>query len=281
MTTPTTFEEYLGALTTLTPHVDPTLPTSDSQTIRDAVDSLTAAAPATKGSLTQWVNDHPRWAYVLGLVVGLSQEKLKMALSDGLETTGIITLARKRPNDLITFLDDRFEVLSMINKQIGTQYGLADVLIARASTRHTATRAGATGRSVEDMIEDIVKELGLPYVTRTRFVGSKGQDGPGDLIIPNSASAEIVVAAKGFDSTGSKLSAAYEEIKLMAEVRQPVQFIMAVVDGIGWKQRKADLRRIHALWTTKAIDGLYTVSTLDQFKSDLASNAKLRGYKIH
>ncbi|GAT06495.1 uncharacterized protein RMCFA_6606 [Mycolicibacterium fortuitum subsp. acetamidolyticum] len=277
MSTPVSFEQYLAALGAMTPHVDPTTTTPQTQSIRAAVDSLQAIIPVTGQSLAQWANEHPRWAHVLGLVVGLSQEKLLMALKDGLGTSGAITLARDRPEELITFLTDRFDVIEMVNKQAGREYGLADVLIARAGTRVTATRATAAGRSIEDMIEDIAKELGLPYATRTRFVGRGDQTGPADLVIPDSANAVIMVAAKGFDSTGSKLTAAYEEIAKMAAVRKPTQFVMAVVDGIGWKSRRADLRRIHDLWTTNDIDGLYTVSALNQFRNDLENAARLRG----
>jgi hypothetical protein len=271
------FEQYLDALGAMTPHVDPTTTTPQTQAIRAAVDSLQAITPVTGQSLAQWANEHPRWAHVLGLVVGLSQEKLLMALKDGLGTSGAITLARDRPDELITFLTDRFDVIEMVNKQADREYGLADVLIARAGTRVTATRATAAGRSIEDMIEDIAKDLGLPYATRTRFVGRGDQTSPADLVIPDSAHAVIMVAAKGFDSTGSKLTAAYEEIAKMAAVRKPTQFVMAVVDGIGWKSRKADLRRIHDLWVTNDIDGLYTVSALDQFRTDLENAARLRG----
>lgn len=277
MSEPVSFEQYLDALGAMTPHVDPTTTTPQTEAIRAAVDSLQTITPVTGQSLAQWANEHPRWAHVLGLVVGLSQEKLLMALKDGLGTSGAITLARDRPDELISFLTDRFEVIEMVNKQANREYGLADVLISRAGTRVTATRATAAGRSIEDMIEDIAKDLGLPYATRTRFVGRGDQTGPADLVIPDSANAVIMVAAKGFDSTGSKLSAAYEEIAKMAAVRKPTQFVMAVVDGIGWKSRKADLRRIHDLWTTNDIDGLYTVSALDQFRSDLEHAARLRG----
>lgn len=277
MSPPVSFEQYLDALGAMTPHVDPTTTTPQTQAIRAAVDSLQTITPVTGHSLAQWANEHPRWAHVLGLVVGLSQEKLLMALKDGLGTSGAITLARDRPDELITFLTDRFDVIEMINKQADREYGLADVLIARAGTRVTATRATAAGRSIEDMIEDIAKDLGLPYATRTRFVGRGDQTGPADLVIPDSANAVIMVAAKGFDSTGSKLTSAYEEIAKMAAVRKPTQFVMAVVDGIGWKSRRADLRRIHDLWTTNDIDGLYTVSALDQFRSDLEHAARLRG----
>lgn len=277
MSEPVSFEQYLDALGAMTPHVDPTTTTPQTEAIRAAVDSLQTITPVTGQSLAQWANEHPRWAHVLGLVVGLSQEKLLMALKDGLGTSGAITLARDRPDELISFLTDRFDVIEMVNKQANREYGLADVLISRAGTRVTATRATAAGRSIEDMIEDIAKDLGLPYATRTRFVGRGDQTGPADLVIPDSANAVIMVAAKGFDSTGSKLSAAYEEIAKMAAVRKPTQFVMAVVDGIGWKSRKADLRRIHDLWTTNDIDGLYTVSALDQFRSDLEHAARLRG----
>lgn len=103
------------------------------------------------------------------------------------------------------------------------------------------------------------------------------QTGPADLVIPDTTHAAIVVAAKGFDSTGSKLTTAYGEIAKMADVCKPTQLVLAVVDGIGWKPRKADLRRIHDLWATNAIDGLYTVSAVDQFRTDLEPAARLRG----
>ena len=159
--------------------------------------------------------------------------------------------------------------------QVGREYGFGDVLVARAGTRVTATRAGASGRKVEDEIEAIAAGLDLTYRTRTRFTGRNGRTAPCDLVIPDSDDA-IVVAAKGFDSTGSKLTDAVREILEMAEIRLPRQFVIAVIDGIGWKSRQADLRRIHTLWTTEQIDGMYTLATLDRFREDLAEAARIR-----
>lgn len=88
--------------------------------------------------------------------------------------------------------------------------------------------------------------------------------------------AQIVVAAKGFDSTGSKLTDAVREIQEMAAVRRPQQYVMAVIDGIGWKSRVADLKRIHQLWVDGDIDGMYTLATLDTFREDLRQAARLR-----
>lgn len=52
---------------------------------------------------------------------------------------------------------------------------------------------------------------------------------------------------------------------------------MAVIDGIGWKSRIADLRRLYDLWERQQIDGMYTLLTLDRFRADLAEAARLRG----
>lgn len=166
--------------------------------------------------------------------------------------------------------------MSQANAQLHQQYGTADVLIARAGTRAAAAAASRQGRDVEDEIEAVAKDLGLPYETRTRFTGRNDRTAPCDLVIPNSGAAEIVVAANGFDSTGSRLTDAVREIEEMAEVRTPRQFVPAVIDGIGWKNRISDLRKIHKLWVTNQIDGMYTLATLDQFREDFEDAARLR-----
>jgi hypothetical protein len=113
---------------------------------------------------------------------------------------------------------------------------------------------------------------------RARFAGQRGHDAPCDFAIPaGGGEALIVGAVKGFDSTGSKLSDAVREIEQMAAVRLPRQFVFAFVDGIGWRGRRADLRRIHQLWVDRAIDGLYSLTWRDAFQADLAEAARRLG----
>ena len=214
---------------------------------------------------------------MLGLTVGLSQEKLLTGLRDRFGTAGALTLARTRPDDLVNWLDEQFDLVRSLTTQRRRNYEFGDVLVARAGTRVTATSAGRTGRRVEDEIERVAAELRLPYQTRSRFVGRNNRSAPADLVIPSPSEALIAVAAKGFDSTGSKLSDAVREVQEMADVRLPRQYVMAVIDGIGWKGRVQDLHRIYNLWATNQIDGMYTLSTLDTFKTDLAGAARLRG----
>ncbi len=272
------FDQYVGALGRLTGHIDPTASTPEAQEIIQAARELEDLPENDAGALAWWIRQHPAAVPVLGLTVGLSQEKLKNVLRDRFGTSGWITLALRRPDEVITWLDREFDLLRMLALQGRRGYEFGDVLVARAGTRVTATQAGRSGRRVEDEIEAIAVDLDLPYRTRTRFTGRNGQTAPCDLVVPDDDQAQIVVAAKGFDSTGSKLTDAVREIQEMAAVRRPTQFVMAVIDGIGWKSRLADLRRIHQLWVDGDIDGMYTLSTLDAFRSDLEQAARLRGF---
>lgn len=277
MSDPISFDEYLSTLGRLTGHVDPTASTPEAEAIKSAAQSLAELPTVDLASLTTWAAVNAEAVPVLGLAVGLGQEKLKNALKDEFDTSGWVKLARSRADELVGWLDRDYDLLRMLTVQRRRPYDFGDLLVARAGSRVTATRAGQSGRKVEDEIEAIALDLGLTYQARTQFAGRNGLTAPCDLVVPNGSAAEIVVAAKGFDSTGSKLTDAVREIQEMAQTRLPRQFVLAVIDGIGWKSRQADLRRIHELWVNQEIDGMYTLATLDQFRDDLEDAARLRG----
>ena len=174
-------------------------------------------------------------------------------------------------------LDREFGLVRLVEDQRRRSYDFGDILVARASTRQTANSAAISGRKVEDRIEAIARDLGLPCETRTRFIGRNHRTAPCDLVIPSGKAAAIAVAAKGYDSTGSKLGDAVREIEEMADVRLPRQYVIAVIDGIGWNNRVSDLRKIYTLWEREQIDGMYTLATLDHFRHSLKIAARLRG----
>ncbi len=276
MSTAVAFDDYLASLGRLTAHIDPTASTPEAEDIREAAQSLAEISKNSvidAESLARWISSNRTWIPVLGLVVGLSQEKLKNTFRDKFDSAGFQTLAQTRPDDVIAMLDEDFDLLRLLRVQQDRTYGFADVLIARAGTRATASGGQASGRKVEDLISAIADDLGLSHTDRSRFTGRNNREAPADLIVPDAQNALIVVAAKGFDSTGSKLTDAVREIEEMADVRLPTQFVFAVIDGIGWKSRQADLRKIHNLWATRQIDGMYTLASLDQFRTDLEDAA--------
>lgn len=272
------YDEYVATLSRLTEHVDPTTSTPETAAIKLAAESLSALDPIDVPTLVQWTRDHPQAVPVLGLTVGLSQEKLRNALRQHIGTSGWVTAAKERPSDIVAMLNDEFGLIESLKAQLGRTYSFGDVLVARAGTRVTAVSASTSGRVLEDRIEAIAVELGLTYQTRTRFEGRFNRTAPCDLAIPaGGTTAQIVVAAKAFDSTGSKLTDAVREVEEMAEVRKGSQTVIAAIDGVGWLSRANDLRKIHTLWTNGEIDGMYTVSTLDRFKTDLEAAARYKG----
>ncbi|CCQ44284.1 putative uncharacterized protein [Pseudarthrobacter siccitolerans] len=272
-----TLDEYMATLGAQSSHPDPTIESEDGILIKKAAADLADLDEISQESLAKWISTRPRYVEALGLSVGLSKEKLLNNLKYALGTSGYVTLARDKSVELVEYLDDAFGLVALLAGQLNRDYDFGDVLVARAGTRAFAKRASDAGRKLEDEIEAIAKTLGLPYELRGTFVGRDGQEAPFDLAIPGKGSdAQIVVAAKGFDSTGSKLGDAVREIESMASVRRPNQYVMAVIDGIGWNRRKSDLAKIHDKWVSRDIDGMYTRATLGDFQNDLLEAARLR-----
>lgn len=277
MSAQVTFDEYIQSLSKLSADADPTIETAYSVEIKSATEELASLPAIDRKSLSLWASENPRTAYVLGLSLGMSQERLKNTLKQEFNTSSIAQLSRTQSSELIARLDEKYDLVRLLNKQVAAEYSYGDILVARAGGRVRANAAAVSGRSVEDEIEAVAKSLGLPYETRTRFQGRDGRSAPCDLVIPTGSEALIAVAAKGFDSTGSKLTDSVREIEEMASVRLPRQMICAVIDGIGWLSRRADLQRIYDLWDNDSIDGLYTLTSLDRFRDDVEAQAKIRG----
>lgn len=274
------FEEFLRNLSDLTARREgPLVPPPVAKQAQAVAQALRRLKVLDHGSVAELVKQHPEWVPLLAASVRIGDEQLKRQLRHGLGTSGWVTLARKRPIDLVAFLDEQFGLLAAIGEERKRSWTFGDVLAERyLLSRRRASGAVKRGRAVEDAVEAVVKELGLEYRMRSKFVGSGGQEAPCDLAIPqDGANAQIVIAAKGFNSTGSKLSDAVREIETIASVRLPTQFIFVVIDGIGWLGRQADLRRIYKACAEKRIDGLYSLATLDDFTLRPAASGQTIG----
>ena len=183
MSNPISLADYRSNLRSISDWVNPTFVTPEMERITSAGRSLSHLRMFDVATLTTWVQQNPREAYVLGLVVGLGQEKLKNRLREAFGTTGWVKLAREKPQDLITWFIATFELDRLLTEQLGRTYSFGDVLVARAGTRVTAAQAGKSGRKLEDLIEEIAIDLSLPYATRGRFIGRNLLTAPcfGDL----------------------------------------------------------------------------------------------------
>ncbi|KGP75245.1 hypothetical protein JT05_11710 [Desulfosporosinus sp. Tol-M] len=244
------------------------------QVVKKTVVELRKVGTITRKSLAVFIQDNPQAVPIIATSAGLGQEQLKNQLRRLMGTTGWVTLARNNSTQLIEVLDQEFDLVNHLTKDINKTWALEDVLLERHLWSHRpGAQSVGQGRKVENEVEEIAKKLDLPYTMRTQFEGRSGETAPCDLAIPNGSDALIVVAMKGFNSTGSKLSDAVKEIEKMARVKYAKQFVFVVIDGIGWLSRQADLKRIFELWQKREIDGLYSLKYLDQFSIDLRDAA--------
>ncbi len=272
------FADCLAALRPIVPPADLLAETPALAAVHQIGSELVELGSVDAESLTVWIDGRGDAVRVLALAVGLGQERLRTWGQHNFGTATFNRLAREFPAEVVALLDAEHDLVGVLTEQRGRQFAYGDVLVARAGTRGTATRAGAAGRSLEDQLEAIASDLGLKYSTRGRFSGIGGRTAPYDLaILDEHDQPVIVVAAKGFDSTGSKLGDALREVEDMANTRLPTQYVYAAVDGIGWKLRQSSLRDIHALWVDRKIDGVYFSSTLPEFRTALEVAARRLG----
>ena len=223
----------------------------------------------------------PEWLGPLANGVGLSGEQLKNQLKFRFATSSGPLAIRRDARGVADWLCEKRGLLSSLTADLDKTWSFADVMYERV--KWTSRSAGSSiqrGRSLENAVESIVQGSSLPYKMRTTFVGSRGRIAPCDFAIPAGGSeAKIVGAVKVFNSTGSKLTDAVREIAELADTRLPRQFVFAVVDGLGWLNRRRDLSRIVDLYSSHAIDGLYAQSTLKAFSVDLQQAAERLGLK--
>ena len=275
--TPTGFEAFRDSLTnlaTITPRQDKEALSS----AREIIEEVRRLGILDKRLLSRFIHDHPYALPLLASAGGLGQEQLKNQLKARFHSSGWIRLATANSDELVSFLDHEYDLVNQLNREITKDWSYSDVLVERLlwSKKHGASSVGR-GRKVEDEIESLIRRIGVPYVMRTRFTGRGNNTAPCDCAIPaGNEHAEIVIGMKGFNSTGSKLTDAVVEIEKMANVRLPTQFVYAVVDGIGWLSRQADLRRIYKLWEEKQIDGVYTLSQMDQLEKELQEAVRIK-----
>jgi hypothetical protein len=148
-----------------------------------------------------------------------------------------------------------------------------DVLSERLKGgRGSATKGQARGRDMEDFVEQIL--LGIftekQIAARCRFTGSNGiSDEKTDFAIPTPDDPAILIEVKAYGATGSKQTDVLGDIARIVEQKRHDTHFILVTDGITWKQRANDLRKLVALQNEGKIFKIYTKNMALQLKEDL------------
>lgn len=208
---------------------------------------------------------------IIRLFLGLSKDDFTAALKDALNGTG--AGVKRYRNEKGEFLDALvglgvLEALTLRTQRIPKW---SDVLVERLrSGRGSAISGQKRGRGIEDFAEAVVQGVfGDQYNKRCNFTGARGQTAKCDFAIPFKQSPQILIEAKGYAATGSKMTDVIGDIEKIIQAKRADTALLFFTDGLTWGQRRNDLRKIVGYQNAGDITRIYTSAMVAQFEGDL------------
>lgn len=206
------------------------------------------------------------------LFLALSADQMRSALLAELGPGGI---GRKRFDlDRDAFLGalDRLGLGMKMAATVNHAPVWSDILVERLrSGRGSAISGQRRGRGLEDFVEGLVEEVfgADGYHVRGSFVGEQGKSAKFDFAIPDRVRPRILIEAKGYGATGSKMTDVLGDLDAIIEAMRRDSTLLFVTDGLTWKSRASDLRKIVERQNEGKIARIYTTAMRSQFLKDL------------
>lgn len=205
------------------------------------------------------------------LFLGLSKDTFVSVMKNALGEAGI-GIKSYRANPAV-FIDALLNtgLLEAMAEEANREPHWSDVLVERLrSGRGSAIAGQRRGRSVEDFAEKIVsKVFGNEFQMRCTFSGPLGAVAKCDFAIPTKVAPRILIEAKGYGATGSKMTDILGDIRTIIAAKRHDTAFLFFTDGLTWKQRQSDLRKIIEFQNTGGITRIYTYAMAEQFETDL------------
>jgi hypothetical protein len=205
------------------------------------------------------------------LFMGLSKDQFTAMLHAARVNAGTGVKAYRA--DRAGFLSDllRFGLLNNMAVEANRKAHWSDVLVERLrSGRGSAIAGQRRGRGVEDFAEEIIKTVfGDNYEVRCTFRGPRGTTAKCDFAIPSKTAARILIESKGYAATGSKMTDILGDIHTIIAAKRADTALLFFTDGLTWKERQSDLRKLVDLQNKGDITRIYTYAMADQFEKDL------------
>lgn len=207
---------------------------------------------------------------IFRLFMGMSKDQFVSFLRGIREEKGIgVNSYRAGPEG---FIEDLISagLLDAIAEEVNRELHWSDVLVERLrSGRGSAISGQKRGRGVEDFAEAIVKTVfGSNFDLRCTFTGPNGS-AKCDFAIPSRTAPRILIESKGYGATGSKMTDIIGDIVQIISAKRPDTALLFFTDGMTWKQRKSDLRKIVELQNSGGITRIYTYAMAERFEADL------------
>jgi len=207
---------------------------------------------------------------IFRLFMGLSKDQFVSFLRGVRDEKGIgVKSYRANPE---SFVEDLLStgLLEAMAEEANRKPHWSDVLVERLrSGRGSAISGQKRGRGVEDFAEAIVRKVfGSEFDMRCTFAGPK-EKAKCDFAIPSKSAPRIVIESKGYGATGSKMTDIVGDIEQIMRAKRPDTALLFFTDGMTWKQRKSDLRKIVEFQNSGGITRIYTCAMAEQFEADL------------
>lgn len=209
--------------------------------------------------------------FCAGLFLGFSKDKFEVELQDRLGSGG--TGIKRYQQDRERFLDvlEELGLPEAMSATVNFKPVWSDILKERLrSGRGSAIQGQQRGRSLEDFTEEIIKGVfGSAYESRCTFQGAAGP-AKCDFAVPNKALPLILVESKGYGATGSKMTDIIGDLDAIIAAKRHDASLLFVTDGLTWKARVNDLRKIVQRQNDGRITRIYTKQMMTgQLKADL------------
>lgn len=207
------------------------------------------------------------------LFLALSSDQMRSVLASELGGSGGIGVMRFNADR--TAYIDALERLGLLEKMAATVNRVpvwSDILVERLRAgRGSAISGQKRGRGLEDFVEGIVREVFGEggYVSRGTFVGEQGKTAKFDFAVPDRVRPRIIIEVKGYGATGSKMTDVIGDLDKIIESMRRDATLLFVTDGLTWKERTSDLRKILDRQNEGKIARIYTTGMREQFLSDL------------
>jgi hypothetical protein len=212
------------------------------------------------------------------LFLMLSKDNMDAALRSELPAGSGVKAYRANPSAFLDALE-RLGLLVKMGTAINYEPVWSDILVERLrSGRGSAITGQKRGRGLEDFVEGLVKEVfGTHYETRCTFTGAGGKTAKCDVAIPDRARPSIVIEVKGYGATGSKMTDIIGDLDAIIEKKRHDTRLFFVTDGISWRQRLSDLKKIVERQNEGKIAKIYTTQMREEFLADLRSLKAIMG----
>lgn len=211
---------------------------------------------------------------LLRLVLGMSKDEFQLHMNQHLVGPGGAGVKRftRETHVFLDALDDlgsRETLAGLVHRPVDWK----DILTERLRYgRGSAIKGQKRGRGLEDAVQDIVSAVfgDGGFDTRCRFVGSNGTETEkSDFAIPNKFDPRILIECKAYGATGSKQTDVLGDIERIVLQKRSDTHLLLVTDGISWRLRLNDLRKLIEWQNSGKITRIYTQQMATDLEEDL------------